>query len=75
MALSLKCDRCSCELSGLDDAYLLRHDRVGAWSLTNLERTALGLLSDGDNTILCEDCMSDFADFMERGRYELCQKE
>ena len=65
MALSLKCDRCNCELSGLDDAYLLRHDRVGAWALTSLERTAAGLLGDGDNTILCEDCMSDFSEFME----------
>lgn len=53
------------KLSGLDDAYLLRHDRVVAWSLINLERTASGLLSDGDNTILCENCMSAFTDFME----------
>lgn len=65
MALSLKCDRCSCELSGLDDAYLLRHDSMAAWSLTNLNRTALGLLDSGENTVLCEDCMSDFNDFMK----------
>ena len=48
MSILVRCDRCSCELSGLDDAYLLRHDRVAAWSLTNLKRTASELLSDGD---------------------------
>lgn len=65
MALLLRCDRCNCELSGLDDAYLLRHDSMAAWSLTNLNRTALGLLDGGENTVLCENCMSAFTDFME----------
>lgn len=66
MSLLLRCDRCNCELSGLDDAYLLRHDSMAAWSLTNLNRTALGLLDGGENIVLCEDCMSDFSDFMNR---------
>ena len=68
MSLLLRCDRCNCELPGLDDAYLLRHDSMAAWSLTSLNRTALGLLNDGENTVLCEDCMSDFTDFMEGGK-------
>lgn len=65
MGLLVRCDRCNCELSGLDDAYLLRYDSMAAWSLTNLNRTALGLLDSGENIVLCENCMSDFDEFMK----------
>ena len=64
MGLLVRCDRCNCDLSGLDDAYLLRHGRLGAWSLATLSRTALTLLSDGDNTILCEECMNGFMNYL-----------
>ena len=65
MSLFLRCDRCNRELSGLDAVHLLRHDSRTARSLTTLNRTALDLLDGGENTILCEDCMNGFIDFME----------
>ena len=67
MGLSVRCDRCYCELSGIDDAYLLRHDRLGAYSLTSLNKTASYLLEDGEDIILCEDCMNGLMDYLGSG--------
>ena len=67
MSLLLHCDRCNCELSGLDDAYLIRYKDVAAFALKTLNRTALGMLNDGDNYILCDECMDKFTNFMTGG--------
>ena len=67
MSLLVRCSRCNCELSGLDDAYLLRYKDVAAFSLATLNRTALGILNDGENYILCDECMDKFSNFMMEG--------
>lgn len=64
MGLLVICDRCYRELSGLDDTYLLRYERHGAFALKSLTRTALNLVSDGDNTILCMDCMNGLMNYL-----------
>ena len=70
MGLAARCDRCYCELSGLDTAYLLRYDDVGAWLLTNQNRTALQLLDGGENIILCEECMNGLQNYLGSGEPE-----
>lgn len=67
MALLVRCSRCNCELSGLDYAYLIRYKDVAAFTLTTLNRTALGMLNDGDNYILCDECMDKFTNFVTGG--------
>ena len=64
MGLLVICDRCYRELSGLEDTYLLRYERHGAFALKSLTRTALNLVSDGDNTILCMDCMNGLMNYL-----------
>lgn len=70
MGLSAKCDRCFCDLSGIDTTYLLRYDDVGAWSLTSLNKTASYLLEDGEDIILCEDCMNGLMNYLGSGEPE-----
>lgn len=60
----LKCDRCKKELSGLDDANLMKHNNSSAYGLSTMHRTDIQLLDGGDTCILCEDCMEDFEIFM-----------
>ena len=67
MAIHVRCDRCECELSGYDDAYLFWYGAVDAWMLADLGRTPESMLKDGDNIILCEKCKEDVRDFIEAG--------
>lgn len=64
MALTVRCDRCNCELSGIDTAWLLRYNDKGAFAFTTLNSTADQLLDGGENYILCDDCMDKFNDFI-----------
>ena len=70
MGLSVCCDRCYCEIESADTAYLLRYDSVGVWSIKNQNRTALQLLSDGENIILCEKCMNGLQNYLGSGEPE-----
>lgn len=70
MALLVRCDRCYCELSGLDTAYLLRYSDAGACFFTSQNRTALQLLDDGENIILCEKCMNGLQNYLGSGDTE-----
>lgn len=60
----LKCDRCKKELSGLNDANLLKYINKSAYTLSTMHLTDTQLLDGGDNCILCESCMEDFEVFM-----------
>lgn len=60
----LKCDRCKKELSGLDDANLLKYNNASAYTLSTMHCTDIQLLDGGDDCILCESCMEDFEIFM-----------
>lgn len=60
----LKCDRCKCELKGLNDANLLKYNNKSAYTMSTMHQTDTQLLDGGDTVILCENCMEDFENFM-----------
>lgn len=64
MSVILHCDRCGKEINSVDEAMIINHDTCTAWMLQTLKYTAMSLLSDADNDILCEQCTEDFKKFM-----------
>lgn len=60
----LKCNRCKHELSGLDDATLLKYNSRSAYTMSTMHETDIQLLDGGDTVILCETCMEKFENFM-----------
>lgn len=65
MNITLHCDRCHKKIDGIDEVLFLRHDTVSAWYAVSLNRTANQIVSDGENTILCETCRDEFYSFIK----------